>query len=103
MKETAITAKLIQKLNTIPMCHARKRHGSAYMAGDPDVCICYKGQTILIEMKLLAGELSDLQAVMLQRWQDAGAMLGKIRKLVALNLTLGIITVSVAVIGLTWN
>jgi hypothetical protein len=25
-------------------------------------------------MKLLAGELSDLQAVMLQRWQDAGAV-----------------------------
>ncbi len=38
-----------------------------------------------------------------ERWQDAGAMLGKIRKLVALNLTLGMITVSVAVIGLTWN
>ncbi len=38
-----------------------------------------------------------------ERWQDAGAMLGRIRKLVAVNLILGLITVSVAVIGLTWS
>jgi uncharacterized membrane protein len=37
------------------------------------------------------------------QWKEAGAMLGKIRKLVAVNLTLGLITVGVAVIGLTWN
>ncbi len=30
-----------------------------------------------------------------QRWKEAGEMLGKIRKLVALNLTLGLLTVSV--------
>lgn len=34
-----------------------------------------------------------------QRWKEAGEILGKIRKLVAVNLTLGILTVSVAVIG----
>jgi uncharacterized membrane protein len=34
-----------------------------------------------------------------ERWKEAGAMLGKIRKLVAVNLTLGLITVSVAAIG----
>ncbi|ADE11869.1 CopD family protein [Sideroxydans lithotrophicus] len=35
-----------------------------------------------------------------ERWKEAGAMLGKIRKLVAVNLTLGLITVSVALIGM---
>jgi uncharacterized membrane protein len=35
-----------------------------------------------------------------ERWKEAGAMLGKIRKLVALNLILGLITVSVAAIGM---
>jgi uncharacterized membrane protein len=35
-----------------------------------------------------------------QNWKEAGEMLGKIRKLVALNLALGLLTVSVAVIGM---
>ena len=73
MKETAITTKLIQKLNLLPNCYARKRHGSAYCSGDPDIHICFQGLTIFVEMKVISGELSDLQAVMLQRWQDAGA------------------------------
>ncbi len=34
-----------------------------------------------------------------QRWPEAGAVLGKIRQLVAVNLTLGVITVAVAVVG----
>jgi len=34
-----------------------------------------------------------------ERWKEAGEILGKIRKLVALNLTLGLITISVAAIG----
>lgn len=35
-----------------------------------------------------------------QRWMEAGELLGKIRKLVAVNLTLGLLTVSVALIGM---
>lgn len=38
-----------------------------------------------------------------ERWKDAGEMLGRIRKLVAVNLTLGLLTVSVVVVGMTWN
>ena len=34
-----------------------------------------------------------------QRWKEAAEMLGRIRKLVALNLTLGLLTICVAVIG----
>ncbi len=34
-----------------------------------------------------------------QRWKEAGEILGKIRKLVAVNLTLGMITMGVAVYG----
>ncbi|MFA6921471.1 MAG: CopD family protein [Gallionella sp.] len=37
-----------------------------------------------------------------QRWKDAGEVLGKIRKLVAVNLTLGLLTVCVALIGTAW-
>lgn len=34
-----------------------------------------------------------------EHWKEAGEILGKIRKLVGLNLTLGLITIAVAVIG----
>jgi uncharacterized membrane protein len=37
-----------------------------------------------------------------QRWKEAAEILGKIRKLIAVNLTLGLLTVCVAVIGGTW-
>lgn len=37
-----------------------------------------------------------------QNWKEAAALLGKIRKLVGLNLTLGILTVGVALIGMLW-
>jgi len=37
-----------------------------------------------------------------QRWKEAGEMLGKIRKLIAVNLALGLLTVCVAVIGVAW-
>jgi uncharacterized membrane protein len=35
-----------------------------------------------------------------QRWKEAGEILAKIRKLIALNLLLGVLTVCVAVIGM---
>lgn len=37
-----------------------------------------------------------------QRWKEAGEILGKIRKLIAVNLALGLLTVCVAVIGGVW-
>jgi uncharacterized membrane protein len=38
-----------------------------------------------------------------ERWKEAGEILGKIRKLVGLNLVLGLLTISVEVIGVTWH
>ena len=38
-----------------------------------------------------------------ERWKEAGEILGKIRKLVGLNLTLGLITISIATLGTTWG
>lgn len=37
-----------------------------------------------------------------QRWKEAGEMLGRIRKLIAVNLALGVFTVCVAVVGMAW-
>ena len=38
-----------------------------------------------------------------ERWKEAGEILGRIRKLVALNLALGLLTIGVAVTGVTWG
>ena len=38
-----------------------------------------------------------------ERWKEAGAILGKIRKLIGLNLALGLVTVCVAVLGKLWG
>jgi uncharacterized membrane protein len=38
-----------------------------------------------------------------ERWKEAGEILGKIRKLVAVNVTLGLLTICVEVIGVNWN
>ncbi len=38
-----------------------------------------------------------------QRWKEAGEILGKIRKLIAVNLTLGLVTIAVAQMGVLWK
>ena len=38
-----------------------------------------------------------------QRWPEAGKILSKIRILVALNLTLGLLTICVVIIGMGWK
>ncbi len=43
------------------------------------------------------------QQVSQQHWEEAGATLGRIRQLVAVNLTLGLTTVAVATIGRFWS
>jgi uncharacterized membrane protein len=37
-----------------------------------------------------------------QNWKEAGEILSKIRKLIAVNVTLGVLTVCVAVLGIAW-
>jgi uncharacterized membrane protein len=39
------------------------------------------------------------EAVAASRWEDAGAAMGTIRRLVAFNLVLGLVTIAVAVLG----
>ena len=37
-----------------------------------------------------------------QRWKEAGEMLGRMRKLMAVNLILGLLVVCIVVIGMAW-
>ena len=73
MGENALTVKLIKRLNEISGCRARKRHGGKFQSGDPDVAVVYKGHAVYIEVKVLGGALTKLQAFQLARWAEAGA------------------------------
>ena len=73
MHENAITYKMIQLMNRIPSCFARKRHGGAFSQGDPDIAGVIKGFAFFCEVKLETGELTKLQAVMLNKWKAAAA------------------------------
>jgi uncharacterized membrane protein len=38
-----------------------------------------------------------------ERWKEAGELLGKIRKMVGINLVLGILTIGTAILGYGWS
>lgn len=73
MKEIEVTAKLVQKFNSVPGCRAKKRHSGKFGSGAPDFNGCYLGRTFFFETKMETGELSELQATDLDRWMAVGA------------------------------
>ena len=55
---------------------------------------------VLLYAHLVAAPLKRLRAaVAAGQWEPAGAAMGQVRKLVATNLVLGLLTISVAVLG----
>lgn len=72
-RENDVTAKLIKVLNSIPLTRAKKRHGGKFQSGEPDIAAVFRGRAVLIEVKLIDGELTRLQAAELDRWAAAGA------------------------------
>lgn len=73
-RESAIVRAIIARLNAIPGCLARKRHGNAYsVAGDPDITGCYYGRHFELEVKRPDGRLTALQEQRLAEWTRAGA------------------------------
>jgi hypothetical protein len=73
MNENALTQKILKHINSIPRCFARKRHGGAFSQGDPDIAGVIEGLAFFCEVKLETGELTKLQAVMLDKWKFSGA------------------------------
>lgn len=73
-RESAIVKKILERLNAIPGCVARKRHGSAYsVAGDPDIYGCVIGYHFEMEVKVPGEEPTRLQRERLQAWLKAGS------------------------------
>ena len=75
MKETQATAKMVQLLNSVGECRAKKKHsGSFGGGGEPDVSGVYRGLSFFIEMKVLrGGQVSKLQAEAMDKWRLARA------------------------------
>ena len=73
MTENSITYKAIQLMNGVPGVFARKRHGGRFGSGDPDIAGVVNGNAFFCEMKVTGGELTKLQATMLDNWRKSGA------------------------------
>lgn len=72
-RESAIVKKILERLNAIPGCMARKRHGSAYtVAGDPDIYGCVIGHHFEIEVKAPGEKPTLLQRRRLEDWLRIG-------------------------------
>lgn len=77
IKETTTTRKLIDELKKVPKLWIKKRHGSAYSTGEPDIAGVYKGKAFFIEVKRFEdGELTKLQGITLKDLAQAGAYCG---------------------------
>ena len=77
MKESTLKKKVLEYLNSVPGCKAIKMHGNRYVeAGTPDICCCYQGRAMWIELKRPGEQPTPIQLKRLREWQEAGAVVG---------------------------
>ena len=67
LKENDITARVIKMMCTVPGCFARKKFSGRFQSGDPDIAGVINGWAFFVEAKVVGGELSRLQAAMLEQ------------------------------------
>lgn len=72
--EKNIVKAILVYLNGLPNCRARKRHGSIYSVGEPDITGCIKGQRFEFEVKAPGNTATPLQLEEIALWQRAGAI-----------------------------
>lgn len=80
-KESLVVKRILAFLNGLEGCYARKVHGGAYGTnGEPDIDGCRYGRAFKFEVKAPGREnmLTPLQVRALQRWEDAGAIVGMV-------------------------
>lgn len=76
--EARLTKKIIDTLKTEPRTYVRKKHGSAYGSGWPDILGCTNGIMFAIEVKTPGGGygVTKLQQAELDKWARSGAITG---------------------------
>jgi len=77
MRESALTKKVLEYLNSVPGCKAIKIHGNAYVeTGTPDIAGCIRGRAFFLELKVPGEKPTILQQKRIKEWQEAGAISG---------------------------
>ena len=71
--EKYIVDGILKYLNGLVGCYAKKKHGSQFNPGWPDIIGCYAGRAFFIEVKQPGNEPTALQAEELKRWGQAKA------------------------------
>jgi len=73
--ENVIVQKILQFLNELPGCVARKRWGGGMgVAGDPDITGCLDGRHLEFEVKRSGQQPTVLQSRWREEWREAGAV-----------------------------
>ena len=72
--EKSIVKSILEYLKTVPKCRAIKMQGTINRAGEPDIFCCYKGRLVLFEVKRPGNKPTMLQAAVLRKWREAGAV-----------------------------
>ena len=75
--ERAIVRAILDYLNGLPVCVARKRWGGGMgVAGEPDIDACVHGRSLQLEVKRPGQTPTMLQLKRLGEWSAAGAIVG---------------------------
>ncbi|MFA5747471.1 MAG: VRR-NUC domain-containing protein [Candidatus Paceibacterota bacterium] len=72
--EAILTRSVRQLLNAAGILHWKNHGGLGSPPGLPDICGCYKGRMIAIELKAPKGVLSDNQRDFIDRINAAGGI-----------------------------
>ena len=75
-KESTLNKNVVKWLNSLRLCKAYKRKGSAYNRGQADVSGCLCGIRIELEGKVGDNKPTKLQKHWLAKWHAAGAITG---------------------------
>ncbi|WP_447983800.1 VRR-NUC domain-containing protein [Nitrospira sp. Nam74] len=70
---------ILEYLNDLPSCYARKCWGGPYGGGWPDILGAFRGYALALEVKTPTGKVTKLQVQEIHAWTQAGAISGVVR------------------------
>lgn len=74
--EARIVNKILEKLNSLPMCKAEKNHGTQFGKPKLDISGAINGRAFHIEVKVPGNKPTARQARVIKDWQAVGVTAG---------------------------
>lgn len=72
--EKDVVKSILEWLNSLPMCKARKVHGGMFSAGEPDIDCVINGLSVKIEVKSPGNQPTENQLKRINEWKSAGCL-----------------------------